>query len=118
MNTQEIAESWRRRLRDEEQEIARRAQQARAAAVAAARELKEHFEVTEVYLFGSRVHGPRHAGFDIDLAVRGLDPRAHFRALARVCEIAERSVDLVPLETCANSLRKRVLAEGVQLDVR
>ena len=118
MDVQRLAEAWRRRFQEEEARLFEQAARARERAGVAARALADEFGASGVWLFGSLAWGPLHAGSDVDLAVRGVPADRHFAALARACEIVGGPVDLVPLETCAESLRRRVLAHGVRLDAR
>jgi predicted nucleotidyltransferase len=52
----------------------------------------------EIYLFGSTATGARHAGSDIDLAVRGCPPHAFFQLLGQLLSDLEHPVDLVDLD--------------------
>ena len=116
MDMDGLASSWRKRFAEEEATLERRAVAAREAAGGAARVLRDAFGASEVWLFGSLVTGPRHADFDIDLAVKGLRPERYFEALAQVSELADVPVQLVTLESCAPSLRRRVHEQGIRLD--
>jgi predicted nucleotidyltransferase len=117
MDLDALARSWQHRLTAEAEQRRALAAQTRAAAARAARVLRAEFDVSEVWLFGSLVDGPRHDDFDVDLAVAGLAPARFFAALARVSAIVGRNVDLVTLETCAESLKQRVRERGVRVDV-
>ena len=110
-----LADAWRRRSIAARTQVEASAEHARAAANVAARVLVDEFGASEVWLFGSLVWGPLHAGSDVDLAVRGIPPGRHFSALTRACEIVGGSVDLVSLETCAESFGRRVRERGVRL---
>jgi len=48
--------------------------------------------------FGSTATGARHAGSDIDLAVRGCPPHAFFQLLGQLLSDLEHPVDLVDLD--------------------
>lgn len=52
----------------------------------------------EIYLFGSTATGTRHAGSDLDLAIRGCPPQAFFRLLGQLMSDLEHPVDLVDLD--------------------
>jgi predicted nucleotidyltransferase len=52
----------------------------------------------EIYLFGSTATGDRHAGSDIDLAVRGCPPHAFFQLLGQLLSDLDHPVDLVDLD--------------------
>lgn len=102
----------------EERALQMRAARIRKLANVAASVLVQEFQATEVYLFGSLVDGPRHSAFDVDLAATGVAPERYFAALARISEVLGEHVDLVPLESCVESLRKRILTKGIRLDGR
>jgi predicted nucleotidyltransferase len=69
-------------------------------------------------MFGSLAWGRVHDESDLDLAVEGLAPERTFAALSRVSSVAGEQVDLVPLESCAESLRRRILEHGIRVDER
>ena len=116
MDVRELAAAWTERRAHAEAELRREAESVRLAAERAAELLVRDFGASEVWLFGSLVRGVRHPGFDVDLAVRGVAPERWFTALSRAWDIVGRPVDLVPLDTCAESLRRRIEAEGIRLD--
>lgn len=68
-----------------------------------------------VWLFGSLVAGSPTAHSDVDLAVEGLSSNAYFGALADLMELFHGRVDLVRWEEAPESLRARILAEGIEL---
>lgn len=113
-----LAQAWRRRFEREAEDLERSAERRRAASRRIARVLADEFGAREVWLFGSLVWGRLHAGSDVDLAIRGIAPERYARALAGACEVAGEQVDLVPLESCAASLRDRIGRQGVRLDAR
>jgi predicted nucleotidyltransferase len=118
VDIERYAAGWRRRFEEEEAALAARADAARGAARRAASLLVEAFGVQEVWLFGSlATGGPRHAGFDIDLAVTGLDAARYFTALSRIGELTDVPADLVTLESCSPALRERIREEGIRLHV-
>jgi predicted nucleotidyltransferase len=117
MDPEPYVDGWRRRIERERRSLAEEAARARGAAHEAARRLVRELGATEVWLFGSLARGPRHADFDVDVAVRGVAADRWFGALSLVSGILERPVDLVALESCPASLARRVLEEGVRLDV-
>ena len=81
--------------------------------------LRQEFAVSEVWLFGSALDQDLFShDSDLDLAVTGLAPERYWAALARLEEMSpDLPVDLVTLETAPDSLRQRVLSEGVPLGV-
>jgi uncharacterized protein len=116
MELEALEASWRRRRAQQEGARRVQAEAARAAARAAAAVLRCEFGADQVWLFGSLAVGPRHDGFDVDLAVRGLAPERQWAALARVGDLVGRSVDLVMLETCSERMRLAVAATGERID--
>ena len=83
----------------------------------AAVELKTHFKVKQVILFGSLADADWFVPHsDIDLAVEGLPPDAYWHAWRLVEEIIDtRLVDFVELETAKESLRQVIIRSGVDL---
>ena len=116
MELETLAHAWRGRTARRRERRLRRAEAARQAAREAAAVLRREFEVEEVWLFGSLLGEPRHDGFDIDLAVRGLRPERYYAALARVSEPIARPVHLVTLETCKERLRHIVAGTARRID--
>ena len=116
MELEALAASWRSRIAQQREVRLQEAAAGRAAARAAAALLRHEYGVTEVWLFGSLLSEPRHDTFDVDLAVRGLPPERYFSALARVSDLVGRPVDLIPLETCSERLRRTVAATAESID--
>jgi Predicted nucleotidyltransferases len=100
----------------EEKEIVRKARLARAKAQEIARQLACRYKVKKVFLFGSLATGEFDEVSDIDLAVIGL-PEEHFLRAYGLAEDAASPfpVDLVLLESAADSLKERVKKEGIVL---
>ena len=76
--------------------------------------LREKFGARRVILFGSAAgEAPWHRGSDLDLAVEGLRPEDHLKALNACYELlpASLSLDLVPLESVWPELRARLEGE-------
>lgn len=117
VNLESLVEAWRRRGAEQESRLRERARGARLAAEQAARVLRDEYGANEVWLFGSLADEPRHDDFDVDLAVRGITPARYFAALSRAWDVVGRPVDLVTLESCSESLRRRVEKTGIRLDV-
>jgi predicted nucleotidyltransferase len=74
--------------------------------------------VEKIILFGSRARADAHPRSDVDVAVAC--PQASEREWLDICEAVEDvptllSIDLIRLETAANSLRERILREGRSL---
>lgn len=116
MDFDALVQAWRRRGEHERARRQERAGRARVDARRAAAVLKSEFGVAEVWLFGSVATEPRHDAFDIDLAVRGLPAARYFAALARVHDIAREPIELIPLETCTESVRRAVALTGQRID--
>lgn len=63
----------------------------------AARILREE-GATEVYVFGSAVHGKMRPDSDIDFAIRGLPPEKYFPTRGKVGRAISHLFDLVDLD--------------------
>lgn len=103
-----------REAREWQEKAHRRARQdARHAAAL----LKSEFGASRVFLFGSvaqEEHLSPHS--DIDLAVEGLPPENYYEAVARVQSVTSGpSVDLVRLDRCSDSLRRKIKDTGIEL---
>jgi predicted nucleotidyltransferase len=83
----------------------------------AANQLKKHFEVEKVILFGSLVDALQFSpDSDVDLGVIGLRSEDYFEAWRVVEAILEDcAVDLVQLEQATASLHQAVLKYGVEV---
>ena len=79
--------------------------------------LKEKFGVHQVIVFGSITQKELyHLHSDLDLAVRGLDEKNYFRAVAKLLELDPlNKMDLVRIEDASDSLRSVIEKEGVLL---
>lgn len=77
----------------------------------AARILREE-GATEVYVFGSAIHGKMRPDSDIDFAIRGLPPEKYFPAMGRVVDAIQRVFDLVDLDE-DNLFTEFIVKEGV-----
>lgn len=53
---------------------------------------------TEVFVFGSLVHGEARPDSDLDIAVRGLPPEKFFRTMSEISFAISRPFDLVDLD--------------------
>jgi len=79
--------------------------------------LKEEFHVSETFVFGSLAYlRPElfHMHSDIDIAVRGLDNKKFYSAVARLMD-CDFEVDLIILDSASNKLRQRIEKEGICL---
>ena len=79
--------------------------------------LKSRFGVKRVILFGSLVRATDfYDRSDVDLAVEGLTGDSYWEAWRIVEEIvADRSVDLIDMETVSNALCQSIERYGVEL---
>lgn len=118
VDVETLAAAWRRRRVSRQARLEERAARARESARRAARVLTDEFRASRVWMFGSLAWGRVHDESDLDLAVEGLAPERTFAALSRVSSVAGEQVDLVPLESCAESLRRRILEHGIRVDDR
>lgn len=110
-------EAFRKRKMETRADVSKRRRRAYAAAIKAAKLLKEKFGAREVILFGSLV---RRGGFtrysDIDLAVRGISSDLYLTAMDTVLHIhPEFKIDLVDLAFCSPALRTEIEKEGKPL---
>lgn len=110
-------ETAQRRAAERRQASWQRLYNARSVAEEAAEILRERFDADHVCLFGSAGRGePIGSHGDVDLGVRGIPPDEFYTAVAKCQELhGELDVDLVDLERCEDSLRERILTEGVEL---
>jgi hypothetical protein len=74
--------------------------------------LVERYGVRRVVLFGSLATGDLSGDLDIDLAVEGLDPAAHWAATTAAARLAGADVDLIPLEDADARLQGVIRREG------
>ena len=98
-------------------EITSRRRRAMIAAHKAAKLLKTEFGASEVILFGSLAwRGSFSLYSDIDLAVRGIAPEKFFAASAAIERVdVNFQIDLVNLETCPNTVLKKIEIDGKPL---
>ena len=117
----EDLDRYRRTLRRRDEAARAQQKEARRNAWHAARQaasvLEDKFGAERVVLFGSVARKERlNPRSDLDLAVGGLTPMAYYRAVARLQSIPEeRTVDLVRLESCRDSLRQTVDETRIEL---
>jgi predicted nucleotidyltransferase len=108
------AATLRARAEQERARAAARASAIRERLPAAAALLRARQRVEDVWLFGSLATGRPHGGSDVDLAVSARIGD-YFATLADLADLLGCDVDLVELPTASDSLRARVLADGVRL---
>ena len=104
-----------KRWAEEQQNLTRRHERARALARQAAAFLKEHFGATKVVTFGSLVHEELfHFRSDVDLAAWGIDEKLYCRAIGQLLALdPDIEIDLVRVEEASPSLRELIEREGV-----
>jgi predicted nucleotidyltransferase len=118
MDMIEVAKAYRRRAEAREAERVTRHEALREQARAIAARLHEVFGPrVRIYLLGSLLDIERfRSDSDIDIAVEGLNPAEYWEASRMVELLAGRSgVDLIRLETAADSLRESVQTEAEEL---
>ena len=69
------------------------------------------YNVSSVFLFGSSLEKNSKSN-DIDLAVKGIDPRIFFSFYGELFKYLSKPVDLVDLDEADSYLVKRILEEG------
>lgn len=106
----------RQQLAREKEKLAQLTRQAMDKAKEAAQQLACRYRVEKVYLFGSLAVGGFDEESDIDLAVCGLSDEKYLKAYGLVESIAlPFNVDLISLESAADTLKARVEREGIVL---
>lgn len=108
---------WHReQARAEEKRRERLLHLMRAKAGEMALALAKNYNVEKVFLFGSVAAGDIAENSDIDIAVTGLREEKYLAAYGLLENMAAPfAVDLVLLETAADTLRARIAGEGVVL---
>ncbi|NER84212.1 MAG: nucleotidyltransferase domain-containing protein [Leptolyngbya sp. SIO1D8] len=96
---QAYIETARKRQQHLQEQLRQRQTQGIELAKVAARILRETFGVSRVVLFGSILDAAAfHENSDLDIAVWDLPPADYIEAVARLLELSEFSIDLVPAE--------------------
>lgn len=88
-------------------------EEVRARLPAAVEILRSKFGAREVILFGSFARGTPLPRSDVDIAVRGVAPGEHFRAMAFLSDVLGHTVDLVRLEDLNPADREHILSDSV-----
>ncbi len=105
----------RQRQYGRQQALAKRRQRGLAIAKEAAQILRQEFGVRRVVLFGSVLNEPAfHETSDLDLAVWGLATEHYLKAVTRLMELPEFSIDLVEVESASPHLQPAI-AQGLEL---
>ncbi len=115
--TPEQWQTYRPRVRTDEEQAVKRWERAWKVARTAATLLREEFGAGRVVVFGSLTHRAWFTPWsDIDLAAWGIAPDAFYRAVALVTGLSsEFEVDLVSPEDCRPALRRAIMQKGVDL---
>ncbi|MBE3588536.1 MAG: nucleotidyltransferase domain-containing protein [Thermoanaerobacteraceae bacterium] len=111
---EEYLAGHKRRVRLEEKILAARKREAWKKTKQLAEELPRLFPLRRIYLFGSLTGGHFTIFSDIDIALEGLDEKAHLKALTAAENIASPfQVDVLLLEEAPPLLKKKILSQGV-----
>lgn len=107
----------RRRVEQEQREVAKRRERAWDTARKAAALLKDRFGASRVVVFGSLLHPQCFSRWsDVDLAAWGIRPEDTFRAVGAVLNLDDEiEVNLVDMGACRPSLRIVIEREGVDI---
>lgn len=110
-------ETIHQRQQAEQEKLSARRKRAWEIVHQATRMLRDTFNATQVWVFGSLVHGFWFSETsDLDLAALGLGLEDHFVAIARLQDLSpEFSIDLIRMENCPPGLEKVILQQGIQL---
>ncbi|MBU1121101.1 MAG: nucleotidyltransferase domain-containing protein [Candidatus Omnitrophica bacterium] len=73
--------------------------------------ISKEFDVAKVFLFGSCLESVETAN-DIDIAVKGINPRDFFKYYGRISMAVDDAVDLVDLDDVREHFQKRILSKG------
>lgn len=105
----------RRRQQQRQTHLQQRREQGLALAHQAAAILRQEFGVSRVVLFGSALSPTAfHETSDLDIAVWDLSPDDYIRAVARLMELPDFSIDLVEAETAQTYLQVAI-DQGLEL---
>lgn len=77
--------------------------------------LRKRFHFDSVYIFGSILTNRFGADSDIDLIIKGLNPKEFFKAHAFLIKHCMYEIDLKPFEELNDAFKKRVLKGGIRI---
>lgn len=103
------------RARDRQAALRRRREEVRSNLPSCVSLLVTRYRATRVVLFGSFAHSGTHEESDVDLGVLGVSERDHLKAAADAEKLLGATVDLIRLEDAPQTLRDRLVDEGVVL---
>jgi predicted nucleotidyltransferase len=96
--------------------ISSRQEAAKETAASLAKELKDRFKASKVFLFGSVTRTDFSQWSDIDLAAWGISTSDYFKAVAFASGYSNVfKIDLVDAEDCQPSLLHYIIQQGVEL---
>lgn len=105
----------RRRQQQQQTHLQQRREQGLALAHQAASILRQEFGVSRVVLFGSILSPVAfHETSDLDIVVWDLSPDDYLRAVVRLMELPDFSIDLVEAETAQEHLQSGI-SQGLDL---
>ncbi|MEM7795196.1 MAG: nucleotidyltransferase domain-containing protein [Cyanobacteria bacterium P01_C01_bin.118] len=78
--------------------------------------LRQDFEVTGVFVYGSLLKERFTADSDIDIALAGLAKDRFYEAVAAVNDVCDRWVDLKPIESLEPYFWQRIQSQGIWVD--
>ncbi|MEM9486145.1 MAG: nucleotidyltransferase domain-containing protein [Cyanobacteria bacterium P01_F01_bin.116] len=78
--------------------------------------LRQDFEVTGVFVYGSLLKERFTADSDIDIALAGLAKDRFYEAVAAVNDVCDRWVDLKQIESLAPYIWQRIQSYGIWVD--
>ncbi|MBF0449510.1 MAG: nucleotidyltransferase domain-containing protein [Candidatus Magnetomorum sp.] len=114
-NIERYRKTARIRHVEEQNQIRKRYQKAWDTVYQLSGILKEEFGVTEIFVFGSLRHFDLfHDHSDIDIAVKGINEKEYYHAVARVMT-AEFNVDLIMIESSSDRMKQCIKKEGIRL---
>ena len=76
-----------------------------------ATEILKKYGCSEIYIFGSIVNGRFDENSDIDIAVRGLEPKIYFKVLAEIERFVFCEIDLIDLDDEKDRFAQFILKE-------
>ncbi len=112
METTSYLIDWKKRLSERSRLFDKERNELLLAIPVAIQIFTKEFEVQKIYLFGSLIKGNFGNQSDIDIAVEGLSPRLYLKALDFLFDYFKREINLIPLETCNNSLKEVIYSDG------
>lgn len=109
--------TMKKRLLEEQDEIALYYDRAWSVAIRAADMLRAQYGVQRVYAIGSLSDQQRfHKESDVDLVVCGLAEGKYYRAAGQLLYLDPRyEIDLIRIEDVSDSFKKEIEQEGIEL---